>query len=63
MFEKSIEALEPFALTLTILAGATLTGWVNFSNKYVVGVLVVGLGILLFISHMVRRLKNDIKAN
>ena len=53
MFEKLTTALEPFGFTVIILAGATLAGWVEFTNSYVVGVATVGFGILLVVKHVV----------
>jgi uncharacterized membrane protein len=59
MLDKIITAVEPFALTIIVLAGATLTGWVTFSNKYVVGVATVFCGTLLILSHIARRVKSN----
>ncbi len=59
MFEKLITALEPFGFTIIILAGATLAGWVKFTNSYVVGVAAVGFGILLIVKHIVLQVKKQ----
>lgn len=59
MFEKLITALEPFGLTIVILSGATLTGWINFSNKYVVGIATIGFGILLVMKHITSQLYDN----
>lgn len=56
MFERTIEAIEPFALTMIILAGANLAGWVQFSNTYLVGVVTVLFGILLMLTHILKRI-------
>ncbi len=55
-YNKVIEAIEPFGLTLIVLAGASQSGWVKFSNQEAVGVVVFGFGILLIINHVVKRL-------
>lgn len=52
MLNKIVTALEPFALTVIILAGASLAGWVKFTNTYVVGVATVFCGILLTVNHV-----------
>lgn len=57
MFEKTIEAIEPFALGTIIIAGASLASWIDFSNKRIVGIIVVGFGVLLVIKHIVTRVK------
>jgi len=59
MFGKLVTAIEPFAFTLVILAGATLAGWVDFSNKYAVGVAVVFFGIMLMLNHIVKSISNQ----
>ncbi len=62
-FEKLVTSIEPFAFTLVVIAGASLAGWVDFSNKYAVGVTVVFLGILLMLKHIVSSVRNTIKTN
>lgn len=61
MFEKLVTAIEPFALTLIVISGASLAKWVNFSNTYVVGVATVFFGILLTVKHVVLQLKDTSK--
>lgn len=61
MLEKVITAIEPFAFTLVILAGANLAGWVKFSNTYVVGVAIVFCGILFTVKHVYVQLKSTKK--
>ncbi|UOF80542.1 phosphoinositide-interacting protein family [Caudoviricetes sp.] len=63
MFEKLVTALEPFGFTVIILAGATLAGWVKFTNSYVVGVAAVSFGILLVIKHIVLQVHNQKPTN
>lgn len=57
MFERFVKAITPFALTLIIIAGASLASWIQFSNKYAVGVLVVFFGILLTVSYIVGEIR------
>jgi hypothetical protein len=59
MLNKFITAIEPFALTIIILAGASLAGWVTFTNHYVVGVATVACGILLTVNHVYKQLSKD----
>ncbi|RTL04872.1 hypothetical protein EKK58_09620 [Candidatus Dependentiae bacterium] len=59
MFDNFITAIAPFGYGLILLAGASLAGWVNFSNKYIVGVAVVGFGILFIVNHIYKQLKQD----
>lgn len=61
MFSKLVTAIEPFAFTLVILAGANLAGWVEFSNRDIVGIVVVFLGSLLIIKHIGSHLVQDKK--
>jgi len=56
MLNKVIIATEPFAFTVIILAGASLAGWVSFSNRDIVGIATVFCGILLIINHVVKQI-------
>lgn len=58
MLDKILNAIEPFALTLIILAGANLAGYVKFSDGKMIGELTIFLGVLLVIKHIGRQLKN-----
>lgn len=58
MVESVIEALEPFALTLIIFAGAYMLGWVKFTNPKAVGYAVLFSSILLFTRHVIARVKS-----
>lgn len=57
MLNKLITAIEPFALTLIILSGASLAGWITFSNSDIVGIVTVFAGVLLVIKHVTQRVK------
>lgn len=61
MFNKLVTAIEPFAFTLVILAGANLAGWVEFSNRDIVGIVVVFFGSLLIVKHIVGHITADNK--
>lgn len=61
MFDKFVTAIEPFAFTLIILAGANLAGWVEFSNRDIVGIVIVFLGALLVVKHISRQITKDKK--
>ena len=61
MFSKVTGALEPFAFTIIILSGASLTGWVEFSNHYIVGIVTVFCGMLLVVNHIATQVKKPKK--
>lgn len=62
-FEKIVTSIEPFAFTMVIVSGASLAGWVDFSNKYAVGIAVVFFGILLMLKHIVSSVRTTIKTS
>lgn len=55
MLDKIVNAIEPFALTVILLAGASLAGWVSFTNKHIVGTATVFCAILLIVNHVYRQ--------
>lgn len=57
-FERFINTIEPFALTIIILAGSNLAGWVSFTNKYYVGIATVFCGILLVVAYFVSQMRS-----
>lgn len=59
MFEKLVTAIEPFGISIVILAGAVLANWIPISNQYPVGIVVVVFGIMLMVNHVVKQLKNQ----
>lgn len=59
MLNKIVNAIEPFALTIIILSGASLAGWVSFTNRAIVGDVAVFCGVLLTINHIVKQLSNQ----
>ena len=61
MLDKLVNAIEPFALTIIILAGASLAKWITFTNTYVVGVATVFCGILLVVNHVFKQINTPNK--
>lgn len=61
MFEKIVTAIEPFGYTMIVLAGANLSGWVQFSNRDIVGIVVVFFGVALTIKHVVAQIRKPTK--
>jgi hypothetical protein len=59
MFDKIATAVEPFALTMIVLAGANMAGWVSFTNVRMVGLVTVGSGVVLIIKHVAQRLATE----
>lgn len=57
MLDKIVTAIEPFALTVIVLAGASLAGWVTFVNTRVVGIATVFCGILLVVNHISKQVR------
>jgi hypothetical protein len=58
MLDKIVTAIEPFALTVIVLAGASLAGWVAFTNRYVIGIATVFCGILLIVNHISKQVRS-----
>lgn len=59
MFNKFITSIEPFALTLIVLAGMSLAGWLQFTNHAIVGVATVFVGVLLVIRHITLQMSSN----
>lgn len=59
MFDKIVTAIEPFALTVIILSGASLAGYVKFTNSDIVGTVAVFSGFLLVINHIVKQVSKQ----
>jgi hypothetical protein len=55
MLNRIVTAIEPFALTVIILAGASLAGWVKFVNASIIGIVAVFCGLLLVINHVAKQ--------
>lgn len=61
MFEKIVTAVEPFGLTVVVLAGLTLAGRIQFADSVIVGYVTVAVGASLIVVHVTRQLTNDKK--
>ena len=61
MFNRLVTSIEPFAFTLIILAGASMAGWVQFTNNDIVGIALVFFGSLLIIKHIWAHIQADKK--
>lgn len=59
MLDKIVTAIEPFALTVIVLAGASLAGWATFVSPHVVGVATVFCGTLLIVNHIVKQVRSS----
>lgn len=59
MLDKIVTAIEPFALTVIVLAGASLAKWVDFVNPRVVGIATVFCGMLLVVNHIYKQLASS----
>lgn len=59
MLDKILNAIEPFALGVIVLAGASLAGWVTFTNAHAVGVAAVFCGILLIGKYLIQSVRNQ----
>ena len=60
MFDKVINAINPFALGLIVLAGMSLAGWVQFPGKEAfVGFATVFAGILLIVADIWRKVRTE----
>lgn len=57
MYERIVTAIEPFALTLIILAGAQLSGWMTVTNGKMVGYATVFFGVALVLNHIVKQVQ------
>lgn len=55
--DKVITAVEPFAISMILLAGASMTHWISFTNSYVVGLATVFCGIMLVFKHIYLQIK------
>lgn len=60
MFDKIMDAITPLALTLIVLAGMSLAGWVQFtSGAYIVGIVTVFAGILLLVTDIWKKVRPE----
>lgn len=63
MFEKVTTALEPFGLTMVVLAGLILMGRIQVADRGIVGIVTVFVGVALILVHIVKQLRSTEKVN
>jgi hypothetical protein len=59
MYDKIVTALEPFGLTMVVIAGLILDNRVQVANHDIVGVIVVFVGVALIINHVVKQVRQS----
>lgn len=57
MFEKIVTAIEPFALTVVVIAGFVLCDRVQVADRVIVGYATVFVGVSLIIVHVVKQVR------
>lgn len=55
MFEKIVTALEPFALTIIVIAGLVLSDRIQIADRGIVGTVTIFVGVSLIIVHVVKQ--------
>ena len=61
MFEKIVTAVEPFGLTVVVMAGLTLANRIEFADRVIVGYVTIFVGASLIVLHVYRQVKSDNK--
>lgn len=61
MYDKIVTALEPFGLTMVVIAGLILDNRVQVGSRGIVGVIVVFVGVALIINHVVKQVRLNSK--
>lgn len=61
MFERIVNAVEPFALTMVIIAGLILSGGIKVANSHTVGYATIFVGVCLVIVYIGKELRNPNK--
>ena len=56
MFEKIVTAVEPFGLTMVVLAGLILAERIELADRVIVGYVTVFVGAALIIVHITKQL-------
>lgn len=59
MFEKVVTAVEPFGLTMVVIAGLTLCDRVQVADRGIVGIVTVFIGVALIVVHIVKQIKTN----
>lgn len=57
MFEKVTTTLEPFALTMVVIAGLVLAGRIEVADRGIVGYVTIFVGVALILVHVIKDLK------
>jgi hypothetical protein len=59
MFEKFVTAVEPFGLTMVVIAGLVLAGRIDVADHVIVGYAAVFVGVGLIIVHVLKQMKTN----
>lgn len=58
MYTKLVKALEPFGFIMVIFSGLILAGRMEVSDRDIVGVITVFIGVALSLNHIVEQIKS-----
>lgn len=61
MFEKIVTAVEPFGLTMVVLAGLILADRIQIADRAIVGYVTIFVGAALIVVHVTRQIKTPNK--
>lgn len=59
MFEKIVTAVEPFGLTMVVIAGLVLANRLQVSDRVIVGYITTFIGVSLIVVHVVRQVHSQ----
>lgn len=62
MFEKIVTAVEPFGLTMVVIAGLVLAKRVEIADSVIVGYVTIFVGAALIVVHITRQVTSDKKS-
>lgn len=57
MFERIVTALEPFGLSIILLAGLTLMGRVPVADRVILGYATIAVGASLIVVHITKQMR------
>lgn len=57
MFEKIVNAVEPFGLTMVVIAGLVLSNRMKVSDSVIVGYVTIFVGVALIIVHVTKQIR------
>lgn len=63
MFERIVTAVEPFGLTMVVLAGLILADRIQIADRVIVGYVTVFVGAALIIVHITRQMRTTKTSN